>query len=112
MSHFKRLPEFEKEFFKLAKKYSSLPEDIEKLERLLSTIGPVGLGINFVTIHNGKNIQIVKTRLACKSLRERSLRVIYAYHQDRVEFMYIEIYYKGDKESEDRERIEGYIQNT
>jgi len=112
MNHFKRLAEFEKEFSKLAKKYSSLPQDLEKLERLLSTIGPVGLGANFVTIHNGKDVQIIKTRLACKSLRERSLRVIYAYHQDRVEFMYIEIYYKGDKENEDRERIKKYIQNV
>lgn len=47
--------------------------------------------------------------MACKSLKgkgvQSGIRVIYAYREeeDRVEFM--ELYYKGDKESEDRERI-------
>lgn len=109
MSHFKRLPAFEKEFSKLEKKYSSLPRDLEKLETLLLTIGPVGVGANFTTIHQSDDVRIIKTRLACRSLRERSLRVIYAYHRDTVEFMYIEIYFKGNKENEDRERIREYI---
>ena len=38
---------------------------------------------------------------------QTGIRVIYAYFEenDRIEF--IEIYYKGDKENEDRERILG-----
>ncbi len=108
MSHFNRLPEFEKELSRLSKKYRSLFEDIEKFERLIS-LNPTGYGTNFVIIHHEPKLKIVKARLACKSLRDRSMRIIYAYHQDVFEFMYIELYFKGDKENEDRERIKEYI---
>lgn len=108
MSHFSKLPEFEKEFSKLSKKYRSLPEDLCVLERII-TQNPVGFGSNFTTVHQSTTVLIVKTRLACKSLRERSLRIIYAYHKDKIEFMYIEVYFKGDKESEDRGRIKKYL---
>ncbi len=110
MSHFNSLPEFERELLKLSKKYRSLPEDLEKLEKLIS-FKPVGFGTNFVTIHHSPIVKIVKTRLACKSLRDRSIRIIYAYHNDTVTFVYIEIYFKGDKENEDRDRIKDYINN-
>lgn len=112
MSHFNQLPAFEKEFSGLSRKYKSLPEDLQKLEEIISNpdIGPSGVGKNFVILHDDKHIKIVKTRLACRSLRERSMRVVYAYHADRIEFMYIEIYYKGDKENEDRERIREYLE--
>ncbi len=111
MSHFNKLPEFEKEFLKLSKKYPSLLEDLKKLEKLIE-INPVGLGINFITIHHSQELRVVKTRLACKSLRGRSIRIIYAYHQNTTTFVHIEIYFKGDKENEDRERIEWYIKST
>ena len=84
MSHFSRTSEFEREFSKLSKKYRSLSEDL---------------------------IKIVKTRLACKSLRNRSIRIIYAYKESTVTFVYIEIYFKGDKENEDRERINLYLKS-
>ena len=108
MSHFSKLPEFEKELSKLSKKYPSLEEDLGRLEKLLE-LNAVGIGTNFVIIHHEPNVRIVKTRLACKSLRDRSMRVIYAYHDDTVTFVYIELYFKGDKENEDRERVEEYL---
>ena len=57
-----------------------------------------------------ESLLIVKARLACKYLRNSSLRVIYAYffHERRVDF--IELYFKGDKESEDSARISRYLQ--
>src|SRR3989344_4041080 len=103
MSRFSQTPEFEKEFLRLSSKYPSLPEDLKKLEKLIS-LSPVGIGTNFVTIHHLPKVKIVKTRLACKSLRDRSMRIIYAYHDVAVAFVYIEIYFKGDKESEERGR--------
>jgi hypothetical protein len=108
MNRFNRLPEFEKELSKLSKKYRSLPEDLEKLERLVE-LNPVGFGTNFVTFHQSGDVRVVKARLACKSLRDRSIRVIYAYHGDTVTFVYLEIYFKGEKENEDRERISEYL---
>jgi len=110
MNHFNQLPEFTKEFLKLSSKYPSLPDDLERLEKLL-LINPVGLGTNFVTIHHEPEVKIVKTRLACKSLRDRSIRIVYAYHENLLTFMYIEIYFKGDKENEDRERIKQYLKD-
>ena len=55
------------------------------------------------------SLLIVKARLACKYLRNSSLRVIYAYfiHERRVDF--IELYFKGDKEREDGARINRYL---
>ena len=108
MSRFERLPDFDKELAKLSRKYRSLPEDIAKLERFIS-VNPVRLGTNFVTIHYSSLVRIVKARLACKSLRDRSMRIIYAYHEQKVAFVHIEIYFKGDKENEDRGRIESFM---
>ncbi len=108
MNLFKRLPEFEKEFLRLQKKYRSLAEDIAKFERLILA-NPLGVSKNFTLIHHGESIKIIKTRLACKSLRDRSIRIIYAYHDDIFEFMYIEIYFKGEKPNEDRDRLRDYI---
>ena len=110
MNHSDQLPEFEKEFSKLSKKYPSLFEDFKKFERLVG-INPTGSGKNFTIIHCSPKCNIVKARLACKSLRDRSMRVIYAYHNDTLTFVYIELYFKGGKENEDKERIVKYIKN-
>lgn len=108
MSTFLALPEFEKELKKLAKKYPTLPSDIEDLKPIL--IGcPTGIGKNFTIIRVDGDIQIIKVRIHCESLRSRVIRLIYAYHKDKIEFMYVEVYFKGDKENENRERIEDYL---
>ena len=108
MSRFDRLPEFEKEFSKLSKRYPSLPEDLKKFERLIEA-NPTGVGKNFTIFYNTEVVVVIKARLACKRLKDRSIRMIYAYHKDTVTFMYIEVYFKGDKENEDRERIREYL---
>lgn len=110
MSHFNSLPEFDKEFKRLIKKYPTLNQDIKELEKVLVVL-PTGNGKNFTIIHQEEKIKIIKTRLACESLRGRSMRVIYSYHEDTLTFMYIEIYFKGDKENEDRERIKRYLKS-
>lgn len=108
MNRFNRLPEFEKEFLRLLKKYRSLQEDIDKFERFVFE-NPTGVGKNFNIIHDSENVKVVKARMMCKSLRDRSIRIIYAYHDNVFEFVHIEIYFKGDKENEDRERIKQYL---
>ena len=108
MKRFDRLPEFEKELKKLGSKYPSLSQDIEKFQVILESY-PTGVGTNFKIIYSSDTMKIVKARLACKSLRDRSIRVIYAYHGDAVTFVYIELYFKGDKENEDYERVRDYI---
>lgn len=111
MNSFDVLAEFEKEFKRLAKKYKTLDDDFEKFKKVLLTT-PTGVGKNFVIIHSAENIKLVKARMACRILRDRSLRVIYAFFStgDKIEF--IEIYFKGDKENEDRERIKEYLKSS
>lgn len=112
MSHFNQLPEFAKEFQKLQKKFRTLPDDLESLEKVI-TAEPFGIGKNFTIIHSSQDYKIVKTRLACRSLQgDRVLRLIYAYHETEIRFMYIEIYFKGAKENEDYERVAAYIRDN
>lgn len=110
MSSFESLPEFDRELARLSKKYRSLTDDIEMLKKVLVQY-PVGMGTNFVTIHHAPTVRIVKARLACKSLRDRSMRIIYAYHGASVTFVWLELYFKGVKENEDRARIREYLRS-
>jgi hypothetical protein len=112
MSHFNQLPEFAKEFQKLRKKFRTLPDDLRSLEKVIAA-EPFGIGKNFTIIHSSSNYKIIKTRLACRSLQgDRALRVIYAYHETEIRFMYIEIYFKGTKENEDQQRVAAYISDN
>lgn len=108
MSRFEQLPEFEKELKRLGKRYPSLYDDLDKFEKVVSAY-PTGIGKNFTIIHYAETVKIIKARLACKSLKDRSIRVIYAYRGDIVTFVYIEMYFKGDKGNEDRERVQNYL---
>ncbi len=105
--------EFEKDLKKL-KRFSSLEEDLQNFTKFAMSlfhkqhidsraiVHISDLGMRSPKIFKGK-------KFACKALKgkgaQSGIRVIYAYHEeeDRIEFL--EIYYKGDKESEDRERI-------
>lgn len=111
MSKFSQLPEFEKELKRLAKKYPTLISDIEDIKPVLIS-NPTGIGKNFTIVKVFQEVKIVKARIHCESLRARTIRLIYACHKDTIEFMYIEVYFKGDKENEDRERIEEYLKTV
>lgn len=110
MPEFHQLPEYQKELKKLSKKYPSVSNDIEDIKQVLLA-SPTGIGKNFTIISSEKDIKIVKVRIQCASLRIRTIRLIYAYHANTIEFMYIEVYFKGDKENEDRDRITEYLEN-
>lgn len=105
---------FSKDLKKLLKKFPTLEGDLNSLIKAQLVayhkhgvdnygIIPVeGLGIVRPNIYKVK-------KFACKSLKGKGvhsgMRITYAYFsiEDRIEF--IEIYYKGDKDNEDRERI-------
>ncbi|MDO8520997.1 MAG: hypothetical protein Q7S52_02690 [bacterium] len=108
MSHFKRLPEFENEFARLKKKYRTLEQDLADLEQIIECF-PTGRGKNFAILHNSDDVVVVKARMACDALRNNSLRIIYAYHGKDVSFVHIELYFKGEKENENRQRIKEYL---
>lgn len=110
MSIFSALPEFDKELKKLSKKYPTLKADIEDIKPVLIQC-PTGIGKNFIIIKVKEDVIFVKVRIHCESLRSRVVRLVYAYHKDRIEFVYIEVYFKGEKENEDRKRIDEYLNN-
>jgi hypothetical protein len=110
MNSFDALGEFEKEFKRLFKKYKTLNDDFEKFKKVL-LVTPTGVGKNFVIIHSSETIKIVKARMACRALRDSSLRVMYAYFEQKQNIEFIEIYFKGDKANEDRERIKRYLRS-
>lgn len=109
--------EFEKDLKKLAKRFASLEEDLQVFIKVAMNIfhkqnidsGTIlkmsDLGIQSPKIYKGK-------KFACKALKgkgvQSGIRVIYAYHEREERIEFIEIYYKGDRENEDRERIIKY----
>jgi hypothetical protein len=109
-----RLPEFERDMKKLIKRFRSLEGDLDnfiKTELGLfhklridnkGVVGMAGLGFQSPKVFKGR-------KFACRALKGKGahsgIRVIYAYFEEMDRIELIEVYYKGDKENEDRERI-------
>ena len=110
--NFDELPEFQKELKRLAKKYKSLPDDLEQLKKIVA-VEPLGNSKHFIVIAKTDKglVCIVKARLFCRYLKGSSLRIVYAHHPTDSKVEFIEIYFKGKKENEDQERIKGYLRN-
>jgi len=111
--NFKSAAEFKKDFKKLSKKFKSLNGDLIEFKKVLSE-SPLGIGKHFNVITKTGFIYVVKARFFCKSLKKKDLRIIYAYiekHQiiEMIGIEFIEIYFKGKKRNEDRERIKKYL---
>lgn len=106
---FDELPEFRREFRKFAKKYKSLSDDFEDF-RSVVTAAPLGNGRKrFSALFQSEHVCVIKARFSCRYLKRSSLRIVYAYsgRGERVDF--IELYFKGDKENENGERIKEYL---
>jgi mRNA-degrading endonuclease RelE of RelBE toxin-antitoxin system len=102
---FIELPEFKKDLKKLTKKYPSLLRDLEIRKSVLA-IFPEGRGSDVDQIPDLKIVsKIYKARIFCKLLNRDSLRLIYCYEKDKTRIILIEIYFKGEQNLEDRERI-------
>jgi len=113
----RKLTEFEKDFKKLLKRFKTLDDDIEtfinrqlklthKLGKDNKGVVPIsGLGVGNPKIYKAK-------RFACKALKGRGgmsgIRIIYAYYEKDDVIEFIEIYFKGDKATEDKQRIIKY----
>jgi len=116
--HYNETPAFQKDFKKLLKKFKSLEEDFELVKIAAIELYHLKKINNFSVFPIegvcSEDLQICKIKkFACQALKSRGaksgIRVIYAFHcqQHKVEF--IEIYFKGDKENEARERIKEYL---
>jgi len=115
---YKQTKEFEQDLKRLLKKFPSLVEDIKTaksftielfhLQKLnKQAIFPIP---NFCT----EELKICKLKkFACKALKGRGvksgIRIIYAFYVKTNSVDFIEIYFKGEKEIEDKERIKEYL---
>jgi len=108
-----KLPEFEKDMKKL-RRFRTLNEDLDNFIKFaLVPFHKQGSDYGGIVAISGLGIEkprIYKVlKFACRALKgtgnQTRIRIIYAYfeEEDRIEF--VEIYFKGDKENEDRKRI-------
>jgi len=111
------LPGFEDDIKKLGKKFRTIEDDlaifIEKQLYLYHKLKIDNRGIFQITGVSVDEPKLYKAKkFACRSLKTKGvqsgIRVIYAYFEDKDSIDLIEIYYKGDKENEDRPRILKY----
>ncbi|MBI4828211.1 MAG: hypothetical protein HY804_05285 [Nitrospinae bacterium] len=111
---------FNKDFKRLLKKFRTLRDDLKTAKRN---------AIDMYHLHNVDNLSVVPIpefhsadiqvfklkKFACKALKGRGvksgIRVIYAYHSSSPTVDFIEIYFKGEKENEDRDRVRHYMKS-
>ena len=113
-----RLPEFERDIRRLLKRFKTIEDDleifIEKQLFLYHRLKVDNKGIFQITDLPVGNLKVYKAKkFACKSLKGRGvqsgIRVTYAYDEEKDKIVLIEIYFKGDKANEDKERILEYL---
>ncbi len=105
--NFNELPAFRKDCKRL-RKYKSLPDDLQEFRNVVSAI-PLGNSKHFNVVTRTKVLYLLKARLFCRYLKGSALRVIYAYFEQEQKIEFIQVYFKGDKENEDRHRIKKYL---
>jgi len=100
--------EFKKEFKKLAKKYRTLGSDLETVKKVIKSQPISEKSKHSAILHARDEKYIVKMRMACRALKDSDLRIVYYYDGEDIEIIFIEIYFKGEKEREDLERVKFY----
>ncbi len=112
--------EFKRDLKKLLKKFHSLEEDMEVAKifaiELCHTQKINKQAIFPMQQFCTEKVLIFKLKkFACKALKGRGvksgIRIIYAFHIQTLKVEFIEIYFKGESENEDRNRIKAYMAN-
>jgi hypothetical protein len=110
----RRLPGFERDLKRLKKRFRALDEDLETvLKAQVALYHKLGIDIEGIFRVPGLPFQapeIYKVKkFACRALKGRGaasgIRLIYAHFGDEDAIELVELYFKGDKENEDRGRI-------
>jgi len=112
---------FERDKKKLIKRFNTLNEDLEIFINVqLKLFHKIGIDNN--AVEHISNLGIVKPKIykvkkfACKAIKgkgvQSGMRIIYSYFEDEDKLEFVEIYFKGDKENEDLERIRKYYGNN
>jgi len=108
------LPEFGRDLKRLLKRFRTIEDDLDTfIDTELYLFHKLGIdnnGIFRITDLSVDYPEIYKAKkFACRSLKGKGvhsgIRVIYAYLKGADKIELVELYFKGDKENEDRERI-------
>lgn len=107
---FSESDEFKKEFKKLVKKYPTLSDDLDVIKKII-VANPVGNGTKHWNVlkQDEADNYIMKMRMMCRSVRGSQFRLVYFCNSKKVEVLFIELYYKSNKEKENTKRIEEYF---
>lgn len=111
---FEELSEFEKDLKKLLKRFRTLEDDLKVVKQVLAVAPEARPPFSYTIDGLGLINCVIKVKkIACKALKGKGsstgLRLVYAWFEQEEKIILIELYYKGDKENEDRERILKYI---
>jgi mRNA-degrading endonuclease RelE of RelBE toxin-antitoxin system len=108
--NFDELLEFKKDLKILLKKYRTLNDDLDIVQKVLSISPDERPPFSFRIDQLGIKTCVIKVRkIACKSLKGKGvhsgLRLVYAYFPEEQKITLVELYHKKDKDLEDRNRI-------
>ncbi len=114
---FETTPEFDKDLKKLCKKYKTLTEDLDVVKKAAINLYHLNsIDNNSVfpipSFCDDEIISCKVKKFASRSFKGKGaksgLRLIYIFVKKDLKVILIEIYYKGNKPNEDRDRLEHY----
>ena len=110
MINFEELPEYQKDFKRLLKKYRTLNRDLEDVRKGLNVYPEAFPPYSFRIEGLGITTCVIKVKkIASDSFKGRGVnsgfRLIYTYFEQEERIVFVELYHKSEKENEDRERI-------
>jgi len=109
---------FDKDLRRLLKKFRTLEDDIEVAKKntieLFHSMNIDNSSIEPIPNFCSDKLKICKIKkFACKALKGRGvqsgMRIVYAYYTLSNTVDFIEMYFKGESENEDKERIKQYL---
>ena len=111
---FEELEEYGKDVKKLLKKYRTLEDDIAIVKKVLTAEPKERPPFSFRIEGLGLQTCVIKVKkIASRSMKGRGVntgfRLIYAHFEEENRIVLVELYFKGDKENEDKERIMRYF---
>jgi hypothetical protein len=111
---FEELPEYKREIRDLAKRYRTLNEDVQIVKKVLAVSSDERPPLSFRIDGLGVTTCVVKIKkIACRALKGKGvnsgLRLIYGFFKNEEKIVFIQLYDKNDKVSEDRQRIIKYF---
>ena len=115
---YKNTSGFEKDLKRLLKKFRTLEDDIEVAKKnaieLFHLMNIDNNSVELIPNFCSDELKICKIKkFACKALKGRGvqsgIRIVYAYYVSTKIVDFIEVYFKGEAENEDKERIKSYL---